>query len=542
MRNGMSANEEHPVLIAGGSLVGMTTAMLLAPHGVVPLVVERHPSTAIHPRAALMLQRSMEILREAGIEDQVRRESIEQFDPDGALVSVETLNGEVIAQHIPNLNEGVRDMSPCLRTFVTQVALEPTLRAHAEDLGAEVRFGTEMIEFEQDGEGVTALIRARDGGEEGTVRARYLVAADGPKSPVRERLGIAMRGHSVFSHAVTIYFRADLERLLRGRNLSVIMVNNPKLRGFFRIEKPYRSGFLVVHTLGDPDDPVTDIWPERDEAGWIELVQTALGTDEVEIAIEDVMRWEAVAHVADRFQNGRVFLAGDAAHTMPPYGGYGGNTGIQDAHNLVWKLAMVLDDVAGPQLLSSYDDERHPVAKFTAEQAYSRYVTRAAPNLAAGGMEPIVSDLNVDLGYRYRSAGVIEEQDGEDGPVHEDPRESRGRPGTRAPHIWLERGGERLSTLDLFGAGFVLLAGPDGADWVETAREAAKGLGVEIAAHLVGAREELSDPGRAFAEAYGMEPRGAVIVRPDGFVAWRSAAGPASGETLGQALSALLAR
>src|SRR5215211_17851 len=345
----------------------MTTAMLLAQHGVKPLVVERHRSTAIHPRAALILQRSMEILREAGIEEAVRRQSIEQFDPDGALVSVETLAGEVIAEHIPNLNEGVRDVSPSLRTFVTQIALEPTVCRRAEDLGAEMCLGTEMVDFEQDEEGVTALLRQRDDGEERTVRASYLVAADGPKSPVRERLGIAMRGRPVFSRAVTIYFRADVEELLRGRNLSVIMVNNPKLRGFFRIEKPYRSGFLVVHTLGDPDDPVTDIWPDRGERGWIELVQSALGSEEVEVAIEDVMRWEAVAQVAECFQDGRVFLAGDAAHTMPPYGGYGGNVGIQDAHNLAWKLAMVLDGTAGPELLATYDPERRPVAEFTAE-------------------------------------------------------------------------------------------------------------------------------------------------------------------------------
>jgi 2-polyprenyl-6-methoxyphenol hydroxylase-like FAD-dependent oxidoreductase len=533
--------EQVPVLVVGGSLVGMSTAMLLGHHGIPAMVVERHPGTAIHPRAALMLQRTMEILREAGIEDEVRRESLAQFDPDGALVSVETLAGKEIAAHIPNLNEGVRDVSPSLRTFVTQIGIEPTLQKRAEELGAKPRFRTEMVSFEQDTDGVTALIRDRDGGEETTVRARYLVAADGPKSPVREQLGIGCRGHGIFSKAVTIYFRADVEPLLRGRNLSVIMVNNPQLRGFFRFEKPYRSGFLVVHTLGDPENPITDVWPDRDEQGWVELVNQALGTDEVEVRIEDVMRWEAVAEVAERLQDGRILLAGDAAHTMPPYGGYGGNTGIQDAHNLAWKLALVLEGVGGPELVSTYEAERKPVAEFTAEQAYSRYVTRAAPYLAAGGMEEIVSDLNVDLGYRYRSAAVVPAAD-DDRSVHGDPRESGGLPGTRAPHVWLERNGERVSTLDLFGGGFVLLAGPETGDWCEAGRDAAERHGIGLELHRVDQTGSLVSPDGGFAAAYGIESGGAVIVRPDGFVGWRAEADKGSAEAVVESLTSLLCR
>jgi hypothetical protein len=319
------------------------------------------------------------------------------------------------------------------------------------------------------------------------------------------------------------------------------MVNNPTLRGFFRFEKPYHSGFLVVHTLGDPDDPETDIWPERDEAGWTELVHAALGSDEVEVSIEDVMRWEAVTDVAERFQEGRVFIAGDAAHTIPPYGGYGGNCGMQDAHNLAWKLAMVLEGTAGPELLATYEPERLPVARFTADQAYTRYVTRAAPDLAERGMAPLEPDLNVDLGYRYRSAAVI--ADGEDdGAVHGDPRQSRALPGTRAPHLWLERGGERVSTLDLFGGRFVLLAGPGGAAWSEAGQGAAGALRLDLELHTIGGDAGPADPEGAFAEACGIEPDGSVLIRPDGFVAWRARSGPATGEGLKSALGSLLCR
>jgi 2-polyprenyl-6-methoxyphenol hydroxylase-like FAD-dependent oxidoreductase len=518
--------DDVPVLIAGGSLVGMTTAMLLGGHRTRSLVVERHPGSAIHPRAAFIMQRSMEIFRGAGIEDQVRESSYAQFEADGAIMSVETLAGKELAWHIRELNEGVRDMSPSERLFVTQIGLEPLLLARAKELGAEVLFGTEVVECEQDTDGVTATIRDRESGELSTVRSQYLVAADGPRSPIRERLGIGVTGRGVFSNAITIYFRADVEPLLRERNLSVVLVMNDVFAGFFRIEKPYRSGFLVVHSVGDPKNPVTNVW-DLDEQRCIDLVHAGLGTDEIDVTIEDVMRWEATADVADRFQDGRIFFAGDAAHVMPPYGGYGGNTGIHDAQNLAWKLAAVINGDAPPELLATYEPERRPIARSTTEQAYTRYVARAAPYLAPGGMEPVVGDLEIDLGQRLHSRAIV--GDSGDDAVYVDPRESRGAPGTRAPHLWLERDGEKISTLDLTGSGFVLFAGVEADVWVQAAGEAG------IAAHQVG--------DDAFPSAYGITPAGAVLVRPDGFVAWRATgAEGASGKALREALDTALCR
>ena len=230
----MQVAHDHdvPVLIAGGSLVGMTAAVLLGQRGVPVLVVERHAGSAIHPRAALLLQRSMEVFREAGVEEAVRARSAEQFEPDGALMAVESLAGEEIAWYIRELNEGVRDLSPSERMFVSQIALEPVLQDRARRLGAQLRFSTELVDFEQDADGVTARIRAaRHRGDRRPSARRYLVAADGPRSPIRERLGIAMDGHGVLSHSLTIYFRADVEALLRGRNLSVIYGGQPDLPG-----------------------------------------------------------------------------------------------------------------------------------------------------------------------------------------------------------------------------------------------------------------------------------------------------------------------
>jgi putative polyketide hydroxylase len=532
---------EVPVLIVGGSLVGMSAALLLGHHGIPALVVEHHRGTAIHPRAAMITQRTMEIFRTVGVEQIVLQKSDEQFVQDGAIMAVETLAGKELAWFIANLNEGVRDVTPSSRIFITQSLLEPLLKSRAEELGARLQFATEMVSFEEDSSGVTAQIRERDSGKISSVRARYMIAADGSHSQIRDRLGTRMLGHGVFSKSITIYFRGDVSALLRGRSLSVMYVVNSTLSGFFRIEKPFTSGFLAVHWLGDSKNPVTDVSQGLTDERCLEMLHAALGTDQVPVTIENVMQWDASADTAECFQHGRIFLAGDAAHVMPPSGGFGGNTGVQDAHNIAWKLAAVLKGIAGEALLSTYDAERRPAAAFTVEQAYSRYVTRSAPYLRSENMQAIENDLNIELGYCYRSPAVIPDPD-EKRVAHDNPRETRGRPGTRAPHVWLERRGEKISSLDLFGGNFVLLAGPEGHAWKESGRDAAKQLGLSLDVYQVGS-DGVTDPSGTFADAYGIGRSGALIVRPDGFVGWRAkGAEEASPAMVHNALDALLCR
>ncbi len=536
------ADHEVPVLIVGGSLVGMSTALLLGYHGVPALAVEHHRGTAIHPRAAQVTQRTMEIFRQVGLEPIIRERSGEQFVQDGAIMAVETLAGRELAYFIANLNEGIRDVSPSERVFISQSLLEPLLKSRALELGATLRFGTDVVAFEQDAGGVTATLRDRDTGREDTVRATYMVAADGAHSRVRETLNIRVMGRGVFSRSVTIYFRADVVRLLRGRNLSVIYVNHPELRGFFRFEKPFDRGFLAVNGLGDPARPITDVATGLTDERCLAWVRLALGDPDIPVEIENVMPWSATADVAERLQDRRVFLAGDAAHVMPPNGGFGGNTGVQDAHNLAWKLAMVLRGEASTDLLRTYGAERQPVGAFTTEQAYTRYVTRTAPYLGTEGLEPAVDDLNVELGYLYQSTAVP--GDGGDATsLHEHPRDSRGRPGARAPHVWMD-GPERLSTLDLFGRRFVLVAGADAGPWCDAAGAAGRALGLEIDIQRLD--RTLGGPEGAVASTYGLTPAGASLVRPDGFVGWRSAgAGPDQAScvaTLTGALSAMTGR
>jgi 2-polyprenyl-6-methoxyphenol hydroxylase-like FAD-dependent oxidoreductase len=524
--------EDVEVLIVGGSLVGLSVAMLLRLHGIGCLAVDRHSGTAIHPRAGHFQLRTVEILRSAGLEEQVRRRSEEQYVPNGGINNVESLAGREIASFFPNLNAGVEEFSPTVRLFLDQDALEPILRQRAEELGAELHYGVECTGLEQDADGVTAHLRDSDSGAEQVVRSRYVVAADGNRSPIRESLGIAMRGHGLLSNSVTIYFHSevDLSPLLQGRDQGVNYVTNPVLRGFFRLDRTGNRGFLVVNLIGDtarpeiieayPDAPWANVASTITYARALELLRAAIGVPEIPVVVDDVAKWRAIADNAEHYRKGRVFLAGDAAHVVPPNGGFGGNTGVQDAHNLAWKLAYVLRGLAGAELLDTYDLERRPIGELTVEQAYSRYVTRVAPYLGTDGTQPIVDDFSMEIGYRYNSPAVALDGD-DDRALHQHPRESKGRPGSRAPHLFLERDGSQISTLDLFGATFVLLSGAGGGAWHDAARRASDRLGLPVERHVIG-DGGLRDHDGGFLDAFGLSAAGAVLVRPDGVVGWRA--------------------
>ena len=538
---------EVPVLVIGGSLVGLATSMFLAQHGVEVLSVEKHHGTAIHPRAGYFQLRTIELMRIAGIEDRVRSAALELYDPDGGLNAVETLAGREIANYIPNINGGVEDVSPARRLFMPQQVLEPILLQRAREFGARFQYSTELVGYEQDDDGVTATVRDVNDGTEALIRAKYMVASDGNRSPIRESLGIKMIGHGVLSRSVTIYFRADCSVALRGRNLGVIYVNNPQVRGFFRLEKTGLGGFLVVFTVGDIHQPGARFVADTvtDELA-VQLVRDAVGDPDLDVNVLDVDKWRAVAEAADTFQKGRIFIAGDAAHTMPPTGGFGGNTGIQDAHNIAWKLALVLDGKAGPALVDTYDQERQPAGMQAIEQAYNRYVLRSDPDLGTEGMHDAIPDMHVEFN-RYRSTAVVPDVGYvDDGALDIDPRQSRGLPGTRAPHVDLSHNGNTMSTLDLYVGEFVLMAGPEGAAWADAAAAASSQVGVNLVSHIIGGDLVDRSGGSAaepFPTAYGIGPSGASLVRPDGYVAWRASDHtPDAADRLATALRHVLAR
>ena len=515
--NSHARDEEFPVIIAGGGLVGLSMAMFLAQHGVASLAVERLKSGKQLPRAAFFHMRTLEMFRTAGIEEQVRRQSEKEFLPEGALIIMDNLSGKKLADIIPTLNEGVDAVSPCRRLFVTQPGLEPILKTRALEAGAKVLDGCEVTAIEQDAAGVTMITRDVDSGKERRFRGKYLIGADGAHSQVREWLDIPVDGRGVFSNSITIYFTADLTRQLGGKPLSVVYINNATLGGFFRMNKDCQSGFLAVNTVGDPKvDPAAaaNAAANTSEERLVELVRAGAGDPNLAVRIDGVARWRATSDVARRFQEGRAFLMGDAAHLMPPNGGFGGNTGIHDAHNLAWKLGLALRGASVSELLDTYDAERKPIGKFTVEQAYTRYVTRTAPYLGAKDFQPLAPDFNIELGYLYRSAGIVSEE--AEPREHADPRETLGRPGSRAPHLWLNWDDRRVSTIDLFRGPFVLLAGPEGAAWCDAARSLRSDV---LEAHLI---DRARDPEGRFASSYGLSASGATLVRPDGFVAWRA--------------------
>lgn len=530
-----------PVLIVGGSLVGLSTSALLGAQGVDSLVVERHSGTAIHPRAASFHQGTMEIFRSLGIDKKVEEAADLEFVQQGAIMAVETLAGKELAYFQENYNAGVEHLSATPRLFITQIGLEPIVRERARELGADVRFNTELVEFSEADDGVHATIRNRADGSTQTVHADYLVAADGAHSAIREQLGIPLAGRGTFANCITIYFKSDVREMIGDRNLSVIYVTHPEFLAFFRFSITADSGFLAVFSTKTADGGKdTNVSADTSTERLTHFVRTALGASaDWPIEIESVQSWEASAGWATAFRSGRVMLAGDSAHTMPPTGGFGGNTGIADAYNLAWKLAQVLGGTAGSGLLDTYDAERRPNSALIAEQAYARYVGRLDPDLPKDNLPEVLDDAAIELGAVYTSSAVT--GDGSDRPGTHNPRTATLLVGSRAPHLWLTRGGEQVSTLDLVGGQFLLLTGPDAAGWGAAAESASSALGVPVRVARVGG-DGLTDETGTFLEVYGIEPGGAVLVRPDQIVAWRSAgAQPDPAGVLRSVLSSVLA-
>ncbi len=488
------AANECEVLIVGGSLVGLSAAAFLGHHGIAAQVIEKHAGTSIHPRAGYFHLATMEAFRRIGLEAAIRKASEEQFGPDGGINAVESLAGRELAKHVPDINAGVEPYSPCRRFFMTQQSLEPLIHTRAAELGARLSYRSELIGFAQTDDHVLAEVRDLDTGETRQIRARYMIAADGNRSPVRDKLGIGMTGPGLLSDSITIYFKADCRAWLEGRKLGVIYVVNADQRGFFRFEAGGTRGFLAVNTLGDlslPDS--TNVAGDISHERCVALVRSAVGVPDLAVEIEDVAVWKATAETADAYRKGRVFLAGDAAHVMPPTGGFGGNTGVHDADNLAWKLAAVLRGEADEALLDSYEAERRPVALLTVEQAYARYIRRVTPEWIAPDTPELKDELTVEIGQFYRS-GAVTGGRREDEPACMHPDETRGRAGARVPHAWLDDG---RSTLDVAARGPTWLLGPEAAptDGVKLSDEAAKQCGIG--------------------------PAGALLARPDGFVAQR---------------------
>ncbi|MFV6029093.1 FAD-dependent oxidoreductase [Streptomyces sp. NPDC056264] len=545
---GEEAGHRTPVLIVGGSLVGLSTALFLGRLGVPHILVERHAGTSIHPRGRGNNLRTMELFRGSGIASAIQ-DAASVLARNNGILQAPSLVGDVGEWLFKEIDPGggVARFSPSGWCLCSQNDLEPVLRERAGELGGDLRFSTELMSFEQDAEGVTAQVKSRETGEHTTIRADYLVAADGPRSPVRERLAIGQRGQGDLFHNVSVTFLSrGLADVVGDRHFIVCYLTNPEADGaLLPVDNQQR---WVFHAPWHPEhgETLEEFTDERCK----EHIRRAVGVPDLDVEITGRAPWHAAERIAERYADGRVFLVGDSAHEMPPTGAFGSNTGIQDGHNLAWKLAAVLGGWAGPGLLASYDAERRPVAEVTSARAAARSVEHSHPGYVpapgAGGPKGKKGGiLNEVIGYRYPQGAVL----GIDrtAPVVAEALRLTGEPGSRAPHVWLNRAGTRISTLDLYERSLVLLSSEDGAGgWHAAAAHVGQQLSVPLDAYRIGAGPdaELSPASDTdWAEAHGVTADGAVLVRPDGFVAWRSEGASADpGAELRQALTAILSR
>ncbi|MFI8534928.1 FAD-dependent oxidoreductase [Streptomyces aquilus] len=538
-----------PVLIVGGSLVGLSTSLFLSRLGVRHTLVERHAGTSIHPRGRGNNVRTMELFRTAGVEPGIR-EAAATLDDNHGILQTPTLVGDAGEWLFKEIDAGgaLARFSPSSWCLCSQNDLEPVLLAHAERLGGDLRYGTEMLSFDSDSSGVTAVVKSRETGEHTTIRADYLVAADGPRSPVREQLGIAQSGPGALFSNVSITFRSRrLAEVVGDRRFIVCYLTNPEADGAL-LPVDNRENW-VFHAPWHPEQGET--LEEFTDERCAEHIRRAIGVADLDVQVTGKAPWNAAERVARSYRAGRVFLAGDSAHEMSPTGAFGSNTGIQDAHNLAWKLAAVLGGWAGEALLDSYDAERRPVAEATSARASARSVEHSHPGFApppgmggGGGGGPQRGILGVVLGYRYPRGAVLGTDP--DTPVVPERFELSGEPGSRAPHLAVRHRGEQISTLDLYERSFVLLSDADHpSGWHEAAVRVAASMSVPLTSYRLGSGPdaELTPEGGAdWAAAHGTTPEGAVLVRPDGFVAWRAAgAEPDAESVLRHALTTLLA-
>jgi 2-polyprenyl-6-methoxyphenol hydroxylase-like FAD-dependent oxidoreductase len=473
------------VLVVGAGPAGLATAVTALRHGARVLVVERRASTSTVPRANGVTTRTMELFRFWGVADAVRAGSV-ACDPTVSVtrtLAEEPL--EVVGINFPTLRETLA-VSPAYPALCPQDHIEPVLAAEVRRLGGEIRFATALTELRTTPDGVRATVGAGE-----RVRARFVVGADGPRSTVRTALGIGWEHLGTLGHYEQVLFRPDLTPLLPRRPSALTFVKHPDAEG---VILPMGAGRWTFARARQPDDgPHT---PEQ----WRALLRTATGMADLEPEILGARPFVMSADVATSYRRGPGFLVGDAAHRMTPQGGVGMNTAIHDGHELGWRLAWVVRGLAGDALLSSYALEREPIGRQNAERTL-----REERDPEDG--------LPRDLGSTYRSPVIAD-----DGEPPATGHRRTARPGERAPHAWVRHHGRRISTLDLFEDRLTVLTGPDGAAW---RRAASSGPLATLPLQVLRAERDLVDDRAGLSRAYRLGRDSAVLVRPDGVVAWR---------------------
>jgi putative polyketide hydroxylase len=535
-------SEEPEVLIIGAGPVGLSAALALGRAGISCLVLERRNGFSRYPKANGVHARTMEIFREWGVVQPIR--DLTAGMPDDITIAWMTrLNGipigEISVSDVDETDRLFDQQSPERMSQVGQHMFEPILAKVAEDMeGVTIRLGCEVVDLSGGPDSVTATYTDADGMRH-TVVAQYAIAADGVRSVARRILGIGEHCEESLGTAINVQFDADLGRFLGDRFIPIVWIVNADTQGAFIRDGLTRWRYHFEIPPGADPDAVTQDECEKN-------IAMAIG-DAVSIDVQHIWSWSHDLAVADRWQDGRIFLAGDAAHHFPPHGGFGLNSGVQDVHNLAWKLVAKLRWNAGDGLLASYEVERLPVAEFNGEQMMrnTRALEKtgfmmqdknflamletdegaAARQAIADGIpeqQAQVASHGQQFGFQYHSDALV--PDGTE-IVESSVAEYRptARPGARTPHSWVQSHGEVISTIDVYDGGFILLTGPDNADWVKATDQLREELTVPIAVFGLGSDLlPVDETSTDLLQRYGLEPSGALLIRPDGFVGFRS--------------------
>ena len=556
----MSEVYDVDVLVVGTGPMGATTALALATYGIRVQAVSKWNWLANTPRAHITNQRSVEILREFGLEDEASKYAT-PWDQMGDGLFTTSLAGPEVARlrawgtGDERYGDYLRG-SPCANLDIPQPFMEPVLVNAAALRGAKISFNVEYLGSSQDDTGVTVQLRDLTSGLAYSRRVRYLVGADGANSQIATELGLPLIGTMARAGTVYAHFRADLAQYVAHRPSILHWILNPAGgfgeigMGLLRAIRPWNewiAGWGFDISKGKPDLSLENA---------LAKVRSLVGDPTLECEFLAVAPWYVNQAYAEFYSVGRILCGGDAVHRHPPSSGLGSNTSMQDGFNLAWKLAMVVKGEAGPALLETYSQERAPVGKqivARANQSRVDYAPIRACFATTGSDDPVAAGLakvhaptaegaavraalrealelkntefnahGVELNQRYESASVIPDDDGGEEVWRRDRQlylQATSRPGAKLPHAWLVgRDGIRVSTLDVVGKGkFTLMTGLSGQAW----RAAIEELGLPFLRLVVVGEPGAHDPYAVWHDASEIEEAGALLVRPDGYVAWR---------------------
>lgn len=556
---------ETDVLIIGSGPAGSTTSALLSKYGVKNMVVTKYGWLANSPRAHITNQRAMEIFRDLGIEEEIIEKAVPQ-ELMGNNVFCTSLAGEELGRlyswgNQPNRMADYTLSSPTKICDIPQNLVEPIIVGAAATNGSKYKFDIEYQSHEQDESGVTVLCKDRLSDEEFTIRAKYLVGADGGNSKVAENLNLPYEGEMGVGGSMNIVFKMDLTKYVAHRPSALYWVMQPGSNvggigmGLVRLVRPWNE-WLIVWGYDINDGP-----PEINDDLAKEIAIKLVGDNSIPIEILQTSTWTVNHCYATKISDRRVFCMGDAIHRHPPSNGLGSNTSIQDAFNLAWKLAMVVKGEAKETLLESYEAERAPIAKQIVDRA-NKSIEEFGPIFQSLGLgdnidpeqmkanmaklkdnnptsEQQREDLRkaialksyefnchgVELNQRYASKAIVSDNTVEEEYLRDKELyyQASTRPGAHLPHVWLGDNGHRISTLDVTGKGkLTLFTGIGGEDWIKAANEISKSMNVVIETVQIGPDRDYTDLYGEWAEVRNIKDSGCLLIRPDFHIAFRA--------------------